>query len=218
MKKKGYIIFSLIILWNILPAKIEGQNYAIAVKLNTLGANFEVMRSFGESFNLRAGTAFFSYKSSRLEGNKDYSYEAELSLSSISVLADYFPFSGAFRITSGLIFNLNSSTINLYPEGTYTVGNDVYDQSNLGTLKADVEFNKVAPYIGIGFGNPTAGRSGIGFDFSIGTMYQGSPIVDLTADGLLAPSASADQEEQIESNLSWFKWYPVLSLGLTYKF
>jgi len=60
MKKKGYIIFSLIILWYILPAKIEGQNYAVAVKLNTLGANFEVMRSFGENFNLRAGTAFFS--------------------------------------------------------------------------------------------------------------------------------------------------------------
>ncbi|MCK5591624.1 MAG: hypothetical protein KAI72_06690, partial [Candidatus Pacebacteria bacterium] len=88
----------------------------------------------------------------------------------------------------------------------------------LGNLKANIKFNKVAPYIGLGFGNPTAGDSGFGFTFDLGTMYQGGAVVDLTADGLLAPTAAEDQERLIEDNLSWFKWFPVISLGLTYKF
>jgi len=40
----------------------------------------------------------------------------------------------------------------------------------------------------------------------------------LSAKGLLEPSAAPDQEKQLESNLNWFKWWPVITLGLTYEF
>jgi len=104
------------------------------------------------------------------------------------------------------------------PTKSYTVGGDIYTPDLLGTMSADISFNKVAPYIGIGFGDPTAGSKGLGFTFDIGTVFQGAPKAKLSATGLIEPSASPEQQEKLESNLSWFKFYPVVSFGLTYKF
>ena len=136
----------------------------------------------------------------------------------ISVQGDYFPFeSSSFKITAGLFFNLNEIDAIITPM-EQTVGGDIYTLEDLGTMDANIKFNPIAPYIGLGFGNPTYGTSGFGFTFDIGTMYQGGSIVDLTAEGLLEPTAAEDQEKLIEDNLSWFEWYPVVSLGITYKF
>lgn len=197
---------------------ISAQEWATAVKASTLGGNVELYRSFGDQFNAHIGINYFSLNQS-LEETDDYKAEAEAGLMSFSVLGDYFPFqSSSFRLTAGLMFNLNEINTVLTPVESYTVGGDVYTPDDLGTLDANIKFNAIAPYIGLGFGNPTGGDSGFGFVFELGTMYQGGSIVALTANGLLEPSASEDQEELIEDNLSWFNWYPVVSLGLSYKF
>ncbi|MBU0473512.1 MAG: hypothetical protein KKF62_05065 [Bacteroidetes bacterium] len=207
-----------IFLFFFLATSISAQDYAAAVKVSSLGFSGEVIRSFGEQFNVRAGFAFFSISLDGGGGTEDYTYTADAKLSSFSALVDYFPFGGIFRISGGALVNLNNATTILTPTKTYTIGNDEYTPEKLGNLDAKIDFDPVAPYIGIGWGNPTAGVSGLSVTFDIGTMYQGAPSVDLTAKGLLEPSASQDQEDLITSNLDWFKWYPIISLGLNYKF
>lgn len=217
--KKLLPIFIIAFACTLLPQKNYGQDYAAAIKVNTLGISAEGVRSFGPNFNARLGIAFFSYSADGGGGTgDDYKYAGTLDLFSISALADYFPWERGFRISAGFLINLNKASAEMTPTKTYTVGGDLYTPDKLGIMNADVDFNKVAPYIGIGFGNPTAGDKGLGFTFDIGTIYQGSPNVDLSATGLIAPSASPEQEATIEDNLSWFKWYPVVSFGLTYKF
>jgi uncharacterized protein (DUF2062 family) len=83
-------------------------------------------------------------------------------------------------------------------------------------LNAELTFNKVAPYIGIGFDNPLAGAPGLGFTFDLGTFFQGGPKASMTATKLLTPSAS--QSGILEDDLKALKFYPVLSFGLYYKF
>jgi hypothetical protein len=104
----------------------------------------------------------------------------------------------------------------LTPIKTYSDGNIQYTPDKLGILSADITFQKVAPYIGIGLGNVTGGDRGFGLTFDLGTFYQGGPKVSMSATKLLEPSAS--QSGQLEDNLKWFKFYPVLSIGLAYKF
>jgi len=210
------ILFSLLLL---ISTTSTAQDYAAALKVSSLGASIEVVRSFGESFNGKLGFNYFSISQSVNDESEDFTADYDVKLTSLSAIVDWFPISSsAFRLSGGLMINLNVADAFLTPTGTFTSGGDVYTAEELGDLKANITFNKVAPYIGIGFGNPTSGDSGFGFTFDLGTMYQGGAVVDLTADGLLAPTAAEDQEKLIEDNLSWFKWFPVISLGVTYKF
>jgi hypothetical protein len=196
---------------------ISAQDYAAVVKVSTLGITAEGLRSFGPDLNARLGFSFFSYKLEGGGGTKDdYKYAASANLTSVSLLADYFPFQNWLRLTGGLVINLNKAELEMDPAKSYTVGGQTYTPATIGGMDAKIDFNKVSPYIGLGIGNPTAGESGLGFTFDVGAMYHGSPKVNLNATGLLAPSA--DQAALIESNLDWFKFYPVLSLGLSYKF
>ncbi|MBT4485577.1 MAG: hypothetical protein HOC71_18065, partial [Candidatus Latescibacteria bacterium] len=54
-----------------------------------------------------------------------------------------------------------------------------------------------------------------GFTFDVGALYHGAPKVSLKTDGLLEPSAK--QAPIVEENISWFQFYPVISIGYIYK-
>lgn len=204
----------------LLTGNLFAQDYAASVKLSTLGVNVEVYRSFGSSFNLRLGGSMFSYTyQSGVNQSEDYEMNAKLDLSSVALLGDWYPFaSTSLHVTGGAIVNLNKPVVTAIPTISKTIGGDVYNKDNLGTIGIDLSFNKVAPYFGIGIGNPTAGDKGLGFVMDIGAYYQGPPKVSMTATGLLAPSASPEQEAIVAKNLDWFKFYPVVSLGISYKF
>lgn len=213
------IKFALVLILSFLFSSItnlKAQDYAASLKVSTLGINVEGLRSFGSELNARIGFAFFSYNLNDFANSNDFSATGDLKLFSISALGDWFPFENSFRITGGLMINLNKASMTLTPKKTYSDGNTQYTPEKLGNLTAEIDFNKIAPYIGIGFGNPTSGASGLGFTFDIGTFYQGGPKVAMSATKLLEPSAN--QGPILEDNLKWFKFYPVISFGLTYKF
>lgn len=218
MRRKIITILSISLF--LLINQLSAQDFGISAKVGTLGITFEGITSLSEDLNVRGGVSFFSYS---YKGDKnttdDYSFNADLKLSSISLLADWYLFGGTFfRLTGGALINLNKVSAKAAPTKTYYVGGDEYTPDKLGNLNIDISFQKFSPYIGIGFGNPLDGPSGLAFTVDIGSAYQGAPQTKLSAKGLLEPSAAPDQEKQLESNLSWFKWWPVLTLGFTYEF
>ena len=212
--KTKLLLFIIITLISVTGLK--AQDYAASLKISTLGVSVEGYRSISSQFNVRLGVGTFSYTANNFQSTSTYKTDASLKLLSISALADWFPLENNLRITGGLIVNLNKANIVLTPKKTYTQGNIVYSPDKLGQLNADLTFNKVAPYLGIGLGNPTSGAPGLGFTFDVGTFFQGGPKVSMSATKLLGPSAS--QSGILQDNLKWFKFYPVLSFGLYYKF
>lgn len=201
-------------------SSVSAQDYAVSVKASTVGFHLEAHRSFGSSLNLHLGGSFFSYKYNSPESTKeDYVMNADLKLNVFSLLLDYIPFeSSSFRLSAGAALNNNKPDVVAVPTVNKVIGGDVYNKDNLGNMGVNLSFNKINPYIGLGFGNPTSGEPGLGFIFDIGAYYQGKPKVALSADGLLSPSASPEQEAIVENNLKWFQWFPVVSVGLSYKF
>jgi hypothetical protein len=215
MKRMRLILLTMVFaLFVAVPAM--AQDYAAAIKLSTMGANLELVRSFSSSFNVRLGVADLSYNATNVASNDQLTVDGDLKLLAVTALADWFPFQGSFRLSGGLVVNLNKISMVMTPVKTYNSGNIIYTPATLGQINADVTFNKVAPYLGIGFGNPTAGSSGFGLTFDLGTYYQQSPLVSMSATKLLQPMES--QSGQLQDNLRWFKFYPVLSVGLRYKF
>ena len=192
------------------------RSYAATLKISTLGIGLEGVTNLAKDFNVRVGGHFFNYTHNGGGSSTDeYKYDAEAKLLSFSALADYYIAGSIFRVTGGLLLNLNKVDIIMTPVQSYVINGQTYAPGDVGVVTATTDFVKAAPYIGIGLFNPLA-SSKVGFTMDVGGVYQSSPNVTMTATKLLTPTAS--QDKIVEDNLKWFKFFPVVTLGLTYKF
>jgi hypothetical protein len=143
------------------------------------------------------------------------------------IVADWHPFGGVFKITGGLLINDNkvSGTGEATPGNvaTFTINDTIYNAADVGNLEADISYNTVAPYLGIGWGNPVSKDSNWTFFCDIGVVFMGSPDVDVRASGVLARDeifmTNLEQERRdLADELDSYKYYPVVTLGISYKF
>ena len=191
----------------------------VDVKAGTLGAGVAFSKSINDKLSLSVGLNSYNYKTTQT--TNDINYDFKFKLQSIALLANYHPFSGIFRLTAGVLNDSNKLTLTGKPSGaSYTINGVSYSAAVVGSLTGEVTFNKIAPYLGIGWGSHPGSHFGLTAD--IGALYQGSPKLSLSASGATSvPGLTADIERErasAESDMTKFKWYPVLSLGLYYRF
>ncbi len=196
------------------------DDFGVSVKAGSLGAGAELSRAFSDKFSIGLGVNSYNYKTAKTESNVDYDMKFELQ--SVSLLASYHPFGGVFRLTGGALYNNNELKLDGKPTAgsTYNINGVTYTAAQVGTLTGALTFNKTAPYLGIGWGNRPGGKLGLTAD--IGVLYQGAPSLTLTATGALSnPALASDLEQErksAESDLGNFKWYPVVSVGVYFRF
>ena len=151
----------------------------------------------------------------------------------MSALADVYPSkSGTFHLTGGLVFNSNEITATGKPSvmgaaQTYTLNGMTFNASDVGSLDGRASFSKTAPYLGLGFGKPSGGGA-VQFLFDVGVVFQGKPHLSLARNGGIAitnPTLSDQinaainaQRDKTQSDLNKFQYYPVISVGLAYRF
>lgn len=195
-----------------------GDDWGVNPKAGTLGLGVELSKSLSEKFSVGLGLNSYNYKTTDSANGIDYDFKYELQ--SAGLLANYHPFTGAFRFTGGVLYNNNELKLTGKPSAgsTYTINGNTYTASQVGTLAGKLTFDKTSPYLGLGWGNRPGSKFGLSAD--LGVLYQGSPKLSLTASGAAAGLTSDLEQERkkAESDLSNFKWYPVLSLGLYFRF
>lgn len=220
-----HTIINIGMLFALTAAGAAQAEVGVTASVGTTGAGLHMSLPVAEKTNLRFGINGLSRST---EGNTDdVDYDYKLKLSTVDALVDYFPMNGAFRITGGLSYNGNEIEVNGRPNGgTYTLNGRVYPAAAVGSLNGQVEFRKVATYLGIGWGNAVAKDKGWGLSSDIGVMLQGSPETSLTNQGCTAgtvvcgqiASDVAAESRQLQEDVKDFKAYPVVRIGLTYKF
>jgi hypothetical protein len=197
---------------------------ALTGKVGTLGFGAELNVSVSDSVNARFGINSGTYYSSNSRVSSNY--DSNILLQTASALADWYPYQGSFRTTGGIFYNNNNATLKAIPVGgNYIINGVQYPTTGINSLQGKMTFNTVAPYIGIGWGNPVATGKGWGITTDIGVLFQGNPRIDMSATcTLTAPGActafNADLEAErarMESDLSNFIWWPVASIGITYQ-
>lgn len=209
----------------------------IGVKISTLGAGIEVATPLAGKFNVRGGFNMFRY--SRPFTNNGIQYQGQLQFQSAEAHLDWFLF-GGFHVSPGILFyNGNQVTANASVPGgqTFSVGGTSYESDPTapitGTGKLD--FVKVSPSIMVGIGNliPRNGRH-YSFLFEVGGAYQGSARVALNlagnvcdTTGTTCRAVSSDptvlaniqaQQVKIQNDVSPYRFFPVLSLGVGFNF
>lgn len=214
----------LFLLAALLPGAAAAEGVGLTGKVGMLGWGAELTAPISESWNGRIGLNRFSRSASQTESDVDY--DVKLKLQTFSALADWHPFQGGFRMSLGLMYNKNQLDMVGQPTAgsTYELDGVDYTAAEVGTLTGKLSFNKTAPYVGIGWGNAVAKDTSVNFSFDLGAMYQGKPKFGLSASSALCAAGTAcgdslaRERADAESEMSSYKWYPVISFGLSYQF
>ncbi|NTV01530.1 MAG: hypothetical protein HGB04_01915 [Chlorobiaceae bacterium] len=219
--KSGLI--SAVLLSGFAPALHAGTgDLAIGAKAGTLGIGGEATLGLLPGVNARAGYNAYNYDGSTTKDNIGYNYR--LKLGSMPLLLDLHPFPmSGFRISGGFIVNNNRVDATGKPQDSYNIGGTTYTSGQVGTLTGKIEFDSTAPYLGIGWGNAVAKGLPLTICVDAGVMFQGTPKVSLSANGTLASDPAfkanlAKEEATIRDTTDSLKYYPVVSLGLAYRF
>lgn len=205
---------------------------ALGAKAGTLGAGAELTVGLSRQLNTRLGVNGFNYSDERREVS-EIEYDSEASLRTATALLDWHPGGRGFRLTGGLVYNDTEVTGNSLPpaSGVYDLGGVPVPVSILGTLDARADFEPVVPYVGLGWGNAVAEGKTLGFFIDLGVIFQGEANVELTpnlpANSPINTTPGARdaleillsrEERDLEAEASDYDLYPVVSIGLSYRF
>jgi len=203
-----------------VPAFADEGRLAIGITGGTLGIGPEVSYRFSDKVGLRANGGFYDYNDT--DDLDDIEYDANLKLNSIGAMLDWYPMGGGFRISAGGRINNNEIDLEGTPTTTVEIGDVNYSPAQVGSLLGTVTTSNFAPALSLGYGGKLA--KGFTFGFELGVMLQGSPKIDnLRSTGSLAANPAflqqlAIEEQRAEDDADDFKLWPILQIGLLYRF
>ncbi|MFO1400074.1 MAG: hypothetical protein U1F30_02480 [Steroidobacteraceae bacterium] len=200
---------------------------AVGIDAGTLGIGPEVQLALTHSLNLRLGVAAFSY--SRNVTDTDVTYDGTLKLANGFGMLEWHPGGSIFKLAIGAVGTANKVDVDGVPTGgSYQLGDNTYPASDIGTVTGKLKVGSgIAPYVGIGVGNPLADGSHFKVQFDVGVMYTGAPkaeIVATCAAAVPAPTCAQIQADvlveinKLEQQSTQLKVWPVINLGVAYRF
>ncbi len=205
----------------------QAEGLGVYVNGGTTGFGLGLAGAMSE--NVTARLSYDTWKRTLTKSDSNGNYNLDLKLQNVSALMDWYPFGGAFRTTLGLVANGNKADLTSNAvSGSYTFNGQTYTASDVGSYSGEMKFNSTAPYLGIGWGNPVAKAKTWGFVSDVGVLFQGSPKVSstVTCGAAIAGTATCTQLQndvaasttQLQADTKNYKYYPVISVGLSYRF
>jgi hypothetical protein len=141
-------------------------------------------------------------------------FNGKVRLGAVPLYLTLYPFGGWFNVQAGVYFNNNRLSVSAQAPGPYAA---------FGTISGETHFYVAAPYVGIGFGQPFEGGR-FTFTGSLGVMFEGPSNIHLNASNaamLAIPGVAGriqSEEVTINHEISFAQFFPVVSLGLLYRF
>lgn len=217
----------------------DSARIGTAVKASLLGIGGEAAVRVTHRTNLRAGFNMISY--SRGFDKDGIAYNGQLNFKTFEAHYDIFPWAKSFHISPGvLVYAADPITATASVPGgqTFSLGGVTYysDSAVPVTGSGKIKFNQAAPMITFGWGNLVSRKEGHHFTvpFEMGVAFQGSPKATLGLSGNVCQSPGVNcrstatdpnvqsnvisEQNKLNNSMSFFKVYPIISVGLGYKF
>jgi len=214
----------------LLSANAAFAQNALNVTVGTTGLGLEWASSLHPKLRVRGVLSHLTYELDETEEGIDYTIEFESN--NLGAILDWHPFSGCFRISAGLIST--NFGLDLESDSSQTTF-DIGDTTYTGDLKleGETDFNPIAPYAGFGWASDLS-RTGLYFSGEIGVFFIGKPKISYDASGQVSdqsggpvfdvgsnPQFQEDLEierQRLEDEIEDFSMWPVLNIGIGYRF
>ena len=226
------------------PALAEETNgWRVGAHGGTAGVGASAAWDFHDKLAVRAIANRFNYD--RKETVSGKRYKGKLELANFGLLLDWHPFDNGFRVSGGAILNRNELSARTTGDDL-KLGDSPIEYE--GAINANVDFRNFAPYLGVGYdgGRGEKGFSffaeagamfqgkarltGKGSVMAVG--QQCSFTISRKGDAdLSSPTCAAlvnqrrtlpidikREHEKLNDKLKNFKVYPVVALGVIYRF
>ena len=212
--------------------RAEQGDFAAGGKVGTLGLGAEIQGGIYENYYGRVGLNMLSYSLDSTVSDIDYDFDTKFVNGSL--LLDWYPAAGPFRVTAGYFLNNNKIDVHGTPQSGKFSG-DYAELSRLGDearLNGTVEFNSASFYAGLGW-TSNLRKKGWSVGFDVGVLFQGAASVTSLYFALSGdePEEEYDKAFQstlddflkkershLESHFNDYKYYPVISCVITYNF
>ena len=209
----------------------------IGFVFGTLGLGGQAAVGLNQKFDIRGELNFLRF--SRSTTRDGIHYAGSIHMGNVGILLDWFPWANGFHITPGLlVYNGNEITGGANVPGglPFHVGNAIYVSSTATpvTGTATIGVNKVAPEVLFGWGSMVPRSHHWSVVFDAGVLFWGSPKVTMNLTGDVCdigqvncrsissdPTVQANIQKQVakyNSDASPYKVYPVIQLGVGYRF
>lgn len=205
----------------------ERGGLALGARAATTGLGAELSLPLGSRFALRAAATAGAWDVEF--DSDDITYDGEVDLSSVLAVADLHPFGGTFRLSAGALVHDNTL------EGSAPVRDLLLGEGieippglgDLGRLVATATVDSPAPYAGLGWGSAPRG-GGWSLSLDLGVAWHGEPDVTVRYGGPLPLDAilgaplveqlRAEEEAELEAELADYDLFPVVAVGVGYRF
>jgi hypothetical protein len=211
----------------LLAAASSQAQVAVTADLGTTGAGAHLVVPMESNLNGRFGLNYLKHDFSKRSGEVDYDLRGKLA--TFDVLFDwYVRDNSALHLTGGLVYNGSSfNGTGKASLGSFMLNGHGYTAADVGSLTGTVQFRKIAPYLGIGWGNPLKlNGSRWQFNADLGAYYQGNANVHMVSIGCVTSQAVckmlasdvAAETARLREDASSYKFYPVLRAAVSYRF
>ncbi len=210
-----------------------------AVKVSTFGGGGEVAIRITHRTNVRAGFNVITY--SRGFDKDGISYSGQLDFKTFEAHYDVFPWAKSFHVSGGVLaYAVDPITATARVPGgqSFSLGDVSYisDPANPVTGNGKIVFYRAAPTVTFGFGNLVPRKASKHFSIPVefGVAFQGSPKATLGLAGSVCDSPGVNcrsvasdptvqnqivsEQNKLNNSMSFFKVYPIISVGVGYKF
>lgn len=195
---------------------------AIDVTAGTSGVGAEAQFALGSIFVLRGAIDTLGFDLD--ETYDDVAYSGRFDFDTLGAFVDLHPLANGFFISGGAYVGQRNIGLNATPSAPVSLGGQTFTPAQVGTLTGEIKLQDVAPFAGLGFDNTFTRTSRWGFRALAGVAWSDKPEVGLSASGgTLSNDPTfrarlADEARAIQSDVEDYGFYPIVQLGLNYKF
>lgn len=201
---------------------------AVDASLGTTGVSAHAQLGVHPRLALRMGYNWLEFGRDDQEFS-GISYSGDLEFAGFGGFVDLHPLANAFTVTGGVFVGDKSAVLDAVPTTDVEIGSQTFTPDEVGTLSGDADFDDTAFFAGIGY-DPSLYKNGsVSLIVRAGVMFTGEPTVTLDATALADEQlpqelrdrlrdALVEEADILADDIDDYAFYPVLTLGVGYRF
>ena len=200
----------------------EASRFAAGGGIGTTGVYIEGQFRVTSFISLRATYEWIDVE--RDQEIDDVTYGGQLDSGVLGGFVQVHPLESDFFISGGGLFGDRAMGLSAQPAGPVTIGNQTFTPAQIGRLEGDADLGNRAVSLGAGWDSTFSHVHGLGWRFMAGVAAGEPADVHLNSiGGSLSndPNLQAQlriEEGRIEDKAENLRFYPVVQVGLTWRF